>query len=307
MAEGAIPLVITQDSEESFVIHFGTQLPRINAYTLASTLVALANAAKVANASTNPGLEIEIVVEALGPGSFKAVIRALYSQAGNLFTVPNVVGGIALNIIASYIFQVTLAPDQNVKVIVNTDEVVIEQGDKKVVVPRAVHDAMKEAEKAPEFRQGVAEAFEAVDRDGSVISLGISSSIADREPTLKVPREAFPHAIKTAADVRRDEVKDVVEIADLQIMRAIFERKRRRWEFAWRGIRISAPITDDGFNQQFLARKIPLHPGDGLQVHLKVRRYKDPVSGVMVNDPNGYEVVKVLKYIPGQSQSEITP
>ena len=307
MAEGGIPLVITRDSDESFVIHFGTELPRINAYTLASTLVALANAAKVANATANPGLEIEIVVEALGAGSFKAVVKALYKQAGNLFTVPSIVSGLALNILAAYIFQVTLAPDQDVKVTVNTDEVVIKQGNRTVVVPRQVHDAMREAEKAPEFRQRVAEVFEAVDRDGTVTSLGIAPSVVDYEPALKVPREAFHRAIKVAADVRRDEVKEVTEVADLQIIRAILERKRRRWEFAWRGIRISAPITDDGFNQQFLARKIPLHPGDALQVELRIRRHKDPVSGVMVNDPNGYEVLKVLKHVPGQSQSEIAP
>lgn len=196
MAVVNVPLTVVRDSEESFVIHFGTEAPRVNAYTLASTLVALANAAKAANASVNPGLEIEIVVEALGAGS----------------------------------------------------------------------------------------------------------------PAFAVPRDRFPEAIQSiGADSRREEVKEIVEEADLQIIRAILERKRRRWEFAWRGIRISAPITDDGFNAHFLARKIPLHPGDGLKVQLKMRRYKDTLSGVVVNDPNGYEVLKVLKHVPGQSQAEITP
>lgn len=306
MAEGALPLVFTQDSEESFVIHFGADLPRINAYTFASTLVALANAAKAANATINPGLEIEIVVEALGHGSFKAKIRALYKSAGNIFTVPVIVSGLVLNIIASYIFQVTLAPDQQAKVTVNTDEVIIEQGNTKIVVPRTVHDAMKQAEKSPEFRQGVAEAFNAVERDEAITSLGISPSMHG-EPVVKVPRERFIHGAKAAADERREEVTEVVELADLQIIRAILERKRRRWEFAWRGIRISAPITDDRFNSQFLARKIPVAPGDGLQVKLRMRRHKDSLSGVIVNDPNGYEVLEVLKHIPGQSQAEIVP
>jgi hypothetical protein len=307
VAQVATPLVLVQDSEESFVIHFGTDLPRVNAYTLASTLVAIANAAKAANAATNPGLEIEIVVEALGAGSFRTRVRALYKSAGNLFSAQTVVGTLVLNIIAAYIFQVTLAPDQDVKVTVNTDEVVIEAGKKTVVIPRKVHDAMKEAEKSPEFRNGVADVFEAVERDSTVNALGIGPSM-DGEPAIMVPRDAFRRAVDAVADSRREEdVHDVVEQADVQIMRAIFERKRRRWEFAWRGIRISAPILDDGFNAQFLARKVPLHPGDGLQVMLRMRRHKDPLSGVVVNDPNGYEVTKVLKHIPGQSQTEITP
>lgn len=52
--------------ESSIVLHFDTEDTRINAYTFASTLVALADAAKAANASVNPGCEIEVVVEALG-------------------------------------------------------------------------------------------------------------------------------------------------------------------------------------------------------------------------------------------------
>lgn len=60
--------------ENSVVIHFDTDDTRINPCTLASTLVGLADAAKAANATLNAGCEIEIIVEALGPGSFRALI-----------------------------------------------------------------------------------------------------------------------------------------------------------------------------------------------------------------------------------------
>ncbi len=78
--------------EDSVVIHFETDDTRINAYTLASTLVGFADAAKAANATLNAGSEIEIVVEALGPGSFRARIRTLYSSSKNLFSSQLVVG-----------------------------------------------------------------------------------------------------------------------------------------------------------------------------------------------------------------------
>ncbi len=52
--------------ENSIVLHFDTEDTRINAYTFASTLVALADAAKAANTSVNPGCEIEVVVEVHG-------------------------------------------------------------------------------------------------------------------------------------------------------------------------------------------------------------------------------------------------
>jgi hypothetical protein len=70
--------------DDSVVLHFETEGQKINAYTLASILVSLADAAKAANAQLNPGYEVEIVVEALGPGSFRAKIRAFYKKNRNL-------------------------------------------------------------------------------------------------------------------------------------------------------------------------------------------------------------------------------
>ncbi|MFC1335316.1 MAG: hypothetical protein G8D90_10480, partial [gamma proteobacterium symbiont of Clathrolucina costata] len=124
-----------REFEEEFVIHFGGEPTRINAYTLASTLVSIADAAKAANALINPGYEVEIVVEALGSGSFKAKVRSIYNGLGNLFDKGDL-KAIALSIIAAFIYQHTLAPDNEVNIIVNEDEVVIEQGETKVVVPR---------------------------------------------------------------------------------------------------------------------------------------------------------------------------
>jgi hypothetical protein len=51
---------------DAFVIHFDTEGERINAYTLASALVGIADAAKAANASLNLGYDVEIVVVIIG-------------------------------------------------------------------------------------------------------------------------------------------------------------------------------------------------------------------------------------------------
>jgi len=87
-------------------------------------------------------------------------------------------------------------------------------------------------------------------------------------------------------------------------MRAILERSRRRWEFVWRGVRISAPVLDDSFYMDFAAHKITIALGDALEVKLKIRQRKDVYSGIMLNDPNGYEVLKVLKHLPRHRQAD---
>ena len=106
--------------ENSIVLHFDTEDTRINAYTLASTLVALADAAKAVNASINPGCDVEIVVEALGPGSFRALIRAIYTSSKNLFA-NQVVAALVLGVLGNYIYDRTLKADENLTVEVKTD------------------------------------------------------------------------------------------------------------------------------------------------------------------------------------------
>ncbi|MCP4679751.1 MAG: hypothetical protein GY854_30525 [Deltaproteobacteria bacterium] len=140
--------------EDSFVIHLGGAFRRINAYTLATTLINIADAAKVTNAEINPGYEIEVVVEALGSGSFKAKIRTLYKKAGNLFSGEKL-NAIVCSVIAAFIYEHAFSPGPGVVVNVTKQEVVIQQGDTRIVVPREVHDAMERVEKNDRFRSAV--------------------------------------------------------------------------------------------------------------------------------------------------------
>jgi hypothetical protein len=289
--------------EESFVLHFGGDFSRINAYTLATALVGIADAAKAANSTLNPGYDIEVVVESLGQGSFKAKIKAIYRGAGNLFQKAGL-REIVLSVIASYIFQISLAPDPDIKVTVGDSEVVIETGNKKVVVPRQVYDATSEVQKTPEFKRGIAQTFAATEADPSIQSLGISADPKDPRPPIEVPRERFASASSSALDVSINE-REFVETTELQIMRAILERSRRRWEFAWRGIRIAAPITDERFYGLFFAHAITIAPGDVLKVRLKVRQKLHPGTNVFVNDANGYEIVEVIEHVPAAKQAPL--
>lgn len=147
--------------EDTLVLHFETIGSRINAYTLASTLIAVADAAKAANECINPSQEIEVVVEALGPGSFRALIKALVkSRGGALALVKDVLwSGIVLGVLGNYVYERTLSADNSVKVEVNTDEVIIQQGNDRIIVPRNIYDATREAEKNPEFQKSVVRIF----------------------------------------------------------------------------------------------------------------------------------------------------
>lgn len=286
--------------EDSVVLHFDTEGHRINAYTLASTLVSLADAAKAANSSINPGYEVEIVVESLGAGSFRAKIRALYRKNRNLFS-KEVVVALIVGIIGNYIYERTLALNSKVKVEIHTDEVVIQHGDEKIIVPRNVYDATRQAEKDPQFRSAISQAFEAVKSDEKVRGFGLVKNMDDPPPQIVIGRDAIE---KLAVLPPPDEDKRIVsEIVDLQILKAILERSDRKWEFVWRGVRISAPIIDQTFYDRFFAHSITIAPGDVLHVRLAMNQRRDPDTGIFSND--AYTIVEVFDHVPRPQQHEL--
>ncbi len=279
--------------ENSVVIHFDTDDTRINAYTFASTLVALADAAKAANNTLNVGCEIEIVVEALGPGSFRAFIRALYSSSRNLFANQLVIG-LVLGVLGNYIYERTLAVDDKVVVEINTDEVIIQKGDDRVIVPRNIYDATRRVEKNPQFVKAMTRTFEAVSNDDKVKSFGLVAAMDSPPPTIPIPRATL---LSLASETPEDPDNRVVtEQAELQIVKAILKKTNRKWEFVWRGITISAPVIHKQFYIDFFAHEITIAPGDTLDVTLAIKQSKDPDTGIYTNV--GYEVVVVHSHIP---------
>lgn len=288
--------------ENAFVIHFDTDDARINAYTFASTIIALADAAKAANASLNPGSQIEVVVEALGPGSFRAQIRALYSRAKNLFS-NQVIAGVVIGVIGNYIYERTLAVDDKVVVEVKTDEVIIQRGQDRVVVPRQIYDATRQVERNPQFVKSINKSFAAMAADDKINGIGLVSSMDAPPPPIPISRETL---IQLAAALPEDPNSRVVtEEAELQIVRAILKKSNRRWEFVWRGVTISAPVLHEGFYREFFAHEITIAPGDTLRVTLAIKQSRDPETGIYTNV--GYEILEVHEHVPRVRQMPLEP
>lgn len=297
-----MPTVDIARLENSVVIHFDTEDKRINAYTLASTLVALADAAKAANNILNSGCEIEVVVEALGPGSFRAKIRAIYTASRNLFA-NQVIFGVVIGVLGNYIYERTLSLDNKITVEVKTDEVVIERGQDRVIVPRNVYEATRKVENNPQFAGAISKAFEVVAGDEKVKSIGLVERMDSPPPAIPISREAMKSlAIRPTDD---PDTRIVMERAELQIIKAILEKSKRKWEFMWRGIKISAPVAHEQFYVSFFAHNITIAPGDTLEVMLAIKQTKDPDTGIYANI--GYEVVEVFDHIPRIKQVPLTP
>lgn len=293
--------VFVVDTSETIVLHFDVNDRRINAYTLASTLVSLADAAKAANADLNPGFNVEIVVEALGAGSFRAQFRAIYSSIGNLFS-KEAARTIILGVIASAIYERVLSPAPGFSILVHPDEAIISVGTDRVIIPRNVYDASRLAEKNPQFSNAINKSLDSVVSDEKISGMGFVSDMSSPDPSILLTSKL----IRDTTLIAPDEISNtriIEEQCELQIVKAILERSRRKWEFIWRGVRISAPVIDSVFYQEFFAHRIKIAPGDLLNVRLAIKQIRDPDIGIYTNV--GYDVIEVFNHVPQMEQADL--
>jgi len=286
--------------EDSVVLHFETENHKINAYTLASTLVAIADAAKAANSTINAGYSVEITVDAIAAGSFRAKITASYKASKDLFS-SHVVAGVIIGVIANYVYERTFSVDDSVNIEIHTDEVIIKRGDEKIIVPRNVYDATREVERNPKFTQAIDKTFQAIGKDKNIGGIGFVKNTEDPKPEVIIPRSAIISACNVA--VEEEGVRIITELAELQILKAVLERGRRKWEFMWQGFKISAPITDSTFYTDFFAHNITIAPGDSLDVKLKIKQVKDEDTGIYKNQ--SYEIVEIYDHHPRLRQARL--
>ncbi len=285
---------------DRFVLYFETPRHEISAYALATALVGLADAIREANATVNPGYRVEVVVEALSPGSFKATVKTVFTQARNLFSHA-AVQAVIWGIVSTHIYEKFIKSEAPPKITVSEDLVVIEIGKDKIVVPRDIYEAKKQVERSERFNNAIGKIFDAAVSDPNVTGISLSEDKEDAPPPLVIPRNKF--MIFQSEQPVDESSREIIEVTQVEINRAILERGKRRWEFFWRGVKIAAPILDERFFDRFFAHEITIAPGDALEVALRIIQEKDPDSGIFVNVR--YEIIEVYDHVPRLKQTAL--
>lgn len=293
-------IINIEEYDEEVVLHFGGEQKKINAYTLASSLVSIADAVREANNVLNPGYDVEVLVEAFGEGSFRAKIKTVFKGAGNIFS-NDALKAVALSVLANFIYQHTLAPDSQVVVNVSEKEVVIEQGETRIIVPRITYEATKQVERSEKFKKSVSRIARSIEKDENIESFGFTKNINDELPDIQIPRKRI--AILSEPEEYTEPSREIYEQVNLFIKRAILERSKRKWEFVWQGFKISAPVLDETFYNDFFSHKVKIAPGDQLEAKVKIYQTKDEDTGIYAN--SRYEVVEVIKHVPHIEQVEL--
>ncbi|MGX6649078.1 hypothetical protein ACWCOP_14170 [Maricaulaceae bacterium MS644] len=205
-------------AERGLVLHFGTKDASISTSTFANALLAFEAAAQSVATAHSLEYEFELVIEAVGPGSFRAWIREKGKTA--LFAS---VGPLAISLLAAQIHDRYFDAEN---VTLTDGFAVIENGDDRVVLPRDVYDRYNETTETEATDEAITKFVGTIQEDEQVQSFGISDDIKN-PPPIEIPRSEFgrlaspPRRIledtpKTRTVVKKHEVVGVVK--------AVFER-----------------------------------------------------------------------------------
>lgn len=296
---GMATIDLTRLEGEQVVIHFGGALTSVDAYTFANSLVGLADTARSINALLNPGRNIEVRIEALGPGSFRAVIKRISKGVGGFFS-RNAEKAFWAILTGVIVLQFD-GPD--VQIVVEDDQVVVHQNGDRIIIPRDLYDTIRNVAADEPVQKGIKKTFQVIEGDDAIENFGLTPKIDDKEPLVQVPRKQFAILSSLPEIVRDDERRrERTERVRLLVIKSWLRRGARKWQFEWNGVPISAPIYDDLFWEKVERREYLIGHGDVLEVMLTYKQDWDPAHGIYINDPTTFAVAEVLSLPRQQTQ-----
>lgn len=184
-------------------------------------------------------------------------------------------------------------PYSPTNVIVNYNEVIIEHGPDRIIVPRRDWDLKNSIRNSKAIKSHISTAFGILSEDISVTDFGIAASMdVSVAPVGIIDQTGFREIVKSYG--KEDEQIDVPfidEITKVTVLKIVFERGYRKWQFVWNGIKISAPIVSDAFFDKLASHEYEFAQGDVLDITLRIHRARDEFSGALIN--SAYEVIEV--------------
>jgi hypothetical protein len=294
---------LSRESSNQLVIHFGGELTSVDAYTLANSLVSIADSIREINRVINPTLVLEVRVEAIGPGSFRAVLRSI--QQGSLGLLKRQGENTVINILIALIFMYWGAADQKINIVVNETSYVVEVGNDKIVLPKEVQGQLKNVQDNAAIQESIQKTFRILSSDPAVENFGFAEKIDSPEPFLKIPKEDFPRLseqqtyaiVQSAERTRRERARLIVN-------RMWLRNLDRKWSFEWNGVPVSACVKDEKFRSKIQHRLVTILSGDALDVEISFSQRFDEKLGLYVNDQVSFVIERVIGKIDQSTGQE---
>ena len=149
-------------------------------------------------------------------------------------------GGDARNLLVSllgcFIYAHVIDPTTPPTIVVNDNSVIVQNGRDRVIIPRAAWEAKAQLKKPEVVERNIARAFEAMEEDPNVTDFGLARGLHEPEPIGIIPRSDFALLARLGQSKSSSEpnkFKD--ERTKVTVLKIVFERGDRKWQFVWNG------------------------------------------------------------------------
>jgi len=284
-----------------FKIRFDGEQNQIDANTLINSLIHTTSIIQELNRNLESGKKIDVKIKALEKGSFLVHIDLIETSLQNLKTLltkENIEIGAA--IIAGLVGLIEIKKFLKGKKAKSKTEdagkVIIENVDGNVL--QVENFTFNIYENNTIIRDALSQNFETLENDPSISSFEITDN--EEIPLVKVDKDEF-HDLAIKSEQISDDERIITEAATLNIVRLSFDEKLK-WEFYFKGNKISARIDDQNF-YKLIEKGESFAKGDTLEVEFEIRQKFDSSVNTFIN--KSYAVKRILRHIKRDEQSKI--
>lgn len=284
-----------------FKIKFDGQQHQVDANVLVSSLIHTTTIVQEVNKYLNSGKKIEIKVKALEKGSFLChieIVETTLDTLKNLLTKDTIEVGAA--IIATVVGLIELTKFLKGKKANDARQ----QGDKTKIINKngdviIIENATFNIyEHSPVVKDALAQNFDALNNDPAITGFEITDK--NEKPLVRVDKSEFTDLSQKSEEIGEGERK-IVEAATVHVVRVSFE-EILKWDFYYKGIKISAKIADSSF-YELIDKGEQFAKGDVLEVELQINQKFDESVNTFVT--KSYQINKIVRHLSRNEQQKI--
>jgi len=288
-------------NENNFKIKFDGQQHQVDAQVLISSLIHTTTVIQELNKHFNSGKKIEIKVKALEKGSFLVHIELLETAIDNLrnlLTKENLL--FASSIINGLVGLIVLKKHlrgkkpKEIKT-EGSNTIIINENNNVLNINSDIYNIY---ETNIIVNDALSQNFDILDNDPAITAFEITDK--KENPYIRVERNDFKDLTLKSEQIDENK-KYIIESTRLNIVRLSFE-ENLKWDFYYRGNKISARITDPNFFD-LIDKGKAFAKGDTLEVELQINQLFEESVNTFIN--KSYQINRIINHYKREEQKKI--
>lgn len=284
-----------------FKIKFDGQQHQVDANVLVSSLIHTTTIVQEVNKYLNSGKKIEIKVKALEKGSFLChieLVETTLDTLKNLLTKDNIeVGAAIIGTVVGLIELKKFLKGKKAKEVQQQGDStkIVNKDGNIIVIENATFNIY---EHSPVVKDALAQNFDVLNNDPAITGFEITDK--NEKALVRVDKTEFIDLSQKSEEIEEGDRK-IIEAATVNVVRVSFE-ENLKWDFYYRGIKISAKIADLSFHE-LIDKGEAFAKGDVLEVELQINQKFDASVNTFVT--KSYQINKIVRHLSRNEQQKI--